>query len=344
MHTLQMSLDPIHAIARAMVNLPGNSGLHNVPAFRKGYEYTLNAMPDFTHPDTAPTPGMVDYAAALMRGLATDLGWGGWVHDITRTAQANTVSRTILGIDHNGPEIVVGTWGRGFEAVAHGHAAGFLNDILLTGKLLSSTYRLVAPDSNVVRTVETKILTPMDTMLKPQYHTRRNVYCSDSLMSSEARTHLNNLDRSHGIHSFNPLENSSSLHFVPEHPRDGVDNTFQVEHFEIVWHLNSGDFDRLLTDDEIRELKVGDVVLTRNMYGSDLGDHYTVITGPPILATWGVRKLTGVTIQAPKASFLNFFQDLEKVNLQLNPEMARRFRQFHGITIANGKVQLPEED
>lgn len=327
MRTLQMSVTPYEDILR--VSNPVNPV---VAEFKSGYEYALNCMPDFTSSDTPPTPGLIEFAAMNMQRLSIDLMQSGWTYEDVQSIPANTLKRVIIGIertktDGKGSEIVVGFWGRGFHAATHGHGTGYLHDILLHGKLLSSTYRFIEPESAVARIVESKIIRAGETMLEPQYTSPNN----------------DPKDRSHGLHSFTVLENAASLHFVPEHPRDGRDNTFDVEYFEDVHHLQPTDV-TYVRPDELQTLPLGSVVLIRNVFGSDFGDHYTVITGKPVMDRWRVAELTGLKIEAKHVSLFNFFEGESMVVLRLSKDAEKRFLQFQGIAIANGKIYLPDEN
>jgi len=142
------------------------------------------------------------------------------------------------------------------------------------------------------------------------------------------------------VHSFTSIGNSETLHYLPEHTRDGRDNGFVVEHFDDVYTLTEGDVVPV-TGQQAYYSRIGDVLLVRSKNVPDLGVHYIVITGAPVLKPWGLRP-QDVAIVAPNNRLIeNWQEDEQLVLLKLNQLAATAFREFHGIKVQDKKVIFP---
>lgn len=223
-----------------------------------------------------------------------------------------------------GAELLVAQWGKGFTSPIHGHAAGLLHEEILLGKIRVDLFRWHR--DGVVRPLRTDIIGP-------------------GTLVSEYAPPDSRGDRMGVPHSFTAVEPTASLHYVPEHTRDGRDNRFKVEYFDEVFPLRNEDVTQI-TAEEGRKLRVGDVALVRSENVPEYGDHYIIITGPPVLKEHGLRP-QDVAIHAPKATpMLDQFKPLQMglILLKLNRDATQDFHAFHGIRVEGQQVVLPNAE
>jgi predicted metal-dependent enzyme (double-stranded beta helix superfamily) len=264
-----------------------------------------------------------EIASSIMKRLAALL-----VSDsspLLSAPPAGAFQRVILAVEdptlREGAEILVAKWGEGFTSPVHGHAAGLLHEEILAGQMLVHTYRHTSPGT--VRPLRTDIASPGTLVSKYSPPDPRG-------------------DRMGLVHNFTAITPAISLHFVPEHTRDGRDNRFEVEHFT--------DLDRAsvqqLDGNGGRLLQIGEVALVRSDNVREYGDHFIVVTGSPVLKPHGLRPQDVAILAGPEASaLLDSFAPTGNTGLRLlklNNETARKFREFHGITIAERVVVFPE--
>lgn len=303
--------------------------------YRAGYEWYMNTLPVLSDNDHL-LKEKVTFTLTTMEDLARNLKTEPWIDQ--KQLDHNTFERTILAIVQpqvsqdglkEGAEIIVAQWGPGFASHVHGHAEGYMHEAVLKGKVLVNTYRLVDPSSTTVRPIRTDIVEPGTFVSQYTPHNPKAVFKRQTL-----------------IHNFVALETTSTLHFLPEHTRDKRDNAFTAEFFEDVKHLTPTDLIPI-TSQEAMYLRKGEVVLVRSTNVPELGDHYIVITGHPIVKPHGLRPQE-IAIQAPHAGqLLDFYGDKYDRKgltlLQLKPEAAKTFREFHQIEIKDGEVVFPTE-
>lgn len=288
----------------------------------KGFEEYFNMMPVLDQHDKLLTI-KTKSAGAIMKALAEDIEQNG---KLLTTPPDGQFARVILGVEephdgHEGSEILVAQWGRGFTSPVHGHGPGLLHEEVLKGKILVHTYRHM--HSDIVRPVETSIVGPGTLVSR---------YNPPSKLGPRMGL----------VHNFVALEPSVSLHFVPEHTRDGRDNRFRVEHFE--------DFDSAtLTQLDINAgiyLQIGDVALVRSTNVPDYGDHFIVITGGPILKPHGLRPADHAIQAGPLAStILDNYAPVGNtglVLLKLDEATKSRFLDFHSIRFAGNVPFFPK--
>lgn len=303
--------------------------------YHTGYEDRLGCIP-VLDPQDRFLDGKVGFARYIMQDTAAMLQTDPYT--LENLPEANGFTRTILAIESptveengamkEGAEIVLAKWGKGKSSPVHGHAAGYLHEEILEGKMLVNTYRLIDSHSPVVRPVRTDIVGK---------GTFASVYTAPNPADRFKRQAL--------IHNFTALTPAASLHFLPEHTRDGRDNRFTVEYFEEVHQLSFRDV-YPITSKEGMYLQIGAVVLVRSTNVPEYGDHYIVITGAPVKKEHGMRP-QDVAIQAPGPlahNLLDFYNETSPglVLLQLHPYAAKRFLSFHGITISNKEVIFPK--
>lgn len=322
MQTLKASKTPVADIERA--SYPGQDSKRK--QFRAGYQSYMDEMPAISKA-LPPSANTVQLSKSVMELLARDLDTEDWI--TSKEMEPNTFERTIIGIEETdgtreGAEIVVAQWGKGFSSPVHGHATGYMHEAVLSGRVRVNTYRMVDPSSNVVRPVRTDII---------KQGTFASVYNSPNAHDRFPRQAL--------IHNFTALETTSTLHFLPEHTRDGRDNRFDVEHFDQVHPIlpqhvtpNSGK--------DAMYSKKGDVFIVRSPNVPEYGDHYIVITGAPVMKEHGLRP-QDIAIQAEGvATLLDQYQTFNGlILLKLDKTTTKRFHEFHGITMQDGEVIFP---
>lgn len=304
--------------------------------YRPGYEWAMDTFPELQDNDHL-LPQKVKFALGIMEDLAANLKQEDWVAN--KQLDHNTFERTILAIEppqvqqngglKEGAEIIVAQWGPGFASHVHGHAVGYMHEAVLKGKVKVNTYRLIDPTSTTVRAVRTDIV-------------GEGTFVSRYTPANPAAK----FKRQTLIHNFVALETTSTLHFLPEHTRDKRDNAFTSEFFEDVHHLSFKDVTPI-TGLDAMYLPKGEVVLVRSDNVPELGDHYIVITGHPIVKPHGLRPQE-IAIQAPHANvLLDFYGDVDVYQgltlLRLLPDAKKRFHEFHGIEMQNGEVVFPTE-
>jgi hypothetical protein len=222
-----------------------------------------------------------------------------------------------------GKEIVVALWGRGFKSPVHGHSEGMLYERLIDGKMLINLYRIVDLENKTVRLVETILQEPE--LIVKNY--------------TPIGTHKMYKRESY-VHNFEAIEPSVSVHYVPEHTRDGRDNQFKVEHFE----LDYNNVAQINTEQGLYSA-VGDVILVRSENVPQYKYHYIVITGRPVMKEHGMRPQDRVVMASERDTEQLDSGYWKKMNgvilLKLNKEEKRKFHEFHGIKMSCNKVIFP---
>lgn len=236
-----------------------------------------------------------------------------------RLTEAERFRRNIVPfktIEREGSELLVAHWGKGFSSPVHGHAPGLLHEEILFGEILVNTYRWDRP--GIVRPVRSDIAKAGT--LVSQYS------------APDARGGRMGL-----IHNFIAAKPSASLHFVPEHTRDGRDNQYNVEGF----HLLESDVEQITTDRALR-LHPGYVALVRSANVPQYGDHFIVITGAPEVKEHGIRP-ADVAIHAPHMKQLldEYEPQIGVIILLLKPDVTKEFLEFHHITVDGNKITFP---
>lgn len=203
----------------------------NRTTYREGYESFFESMPVMNQHDRF-LEQKAGLSKAIMQSLAERIVQDGWLAE--KAQSHGNFSRTIVGMEapavrdietpsvegkliKEGAEFVVAHWGQGFMSPIHGHATGYMHEEVLNGRFKVNTYRMLGAKSNKVRLVDTQIV-------------------SKGTFVSEYATPGNYaFKRPALIHNFVALEPTNSLHYLPEHVRDGRDNGFEAEYFEDVF-------------------------------------------------------------------------------------------------------------
>lgn len=286
---------------------------------KAGYENYFNSMP-VLNPNDPLLQSKTNHAHEVMKALADELQTALWVsHDMPLDGEFD---RTILALEKpeirngalkEGNEIIVARWGNGFTSPVHGHKIGLLDEEMIKGKFRVTLYGLVNPYSKTVRPIRTDIVD------------------NGTIVSTYVRPGNQVLDRQAYIHSFTSIGQTASLHFVPEHTRDGRDNQFEVQRFEDLYQLNELDVIRI-SSKEGMYLQKGDVVLVRSTNVPEYGDHFIVVTGAPEVKEHGLRP-KDTAIEAPNTK--NFLDSYEMqtglILLKLRPTVQKDFLDFHAI-------------
>lgn len=324
MQTLKASMTPQSDIQK--VAYAGQNPL--LRQWRGGFERYMDTLPVLVESDPL-LDAKADFTRTVMESLATELRDQRWIYE--KVMNVNTFERTILAIEApkvqegvltEGAEIIVAQWGAGFASHVHGHAPGYLLETILSGRGMVNTYRMVDSQSSTVRPVRTDIVS---------VGTFASVFNPVNKSTPFKRSAL--------IHNFVALETTSTLHFLPEHTRDARDNGFTPEFFEDVHHLSHADV-HPITAQQGMYLQKGEVVLVRSSNVPDLGDHYIVITGHPIVKEHGLRP-QDIAIQAPHAGPVLDLYPGPLTLLRFDGEAAKRFHEFHCIQMVDGEVVFP---
>jgi hypothetical protein len=303
--------------------------------YKAGYEHYMNNMLVLDPEDTFLSE-KVQMNTSVIKRLGDELTRAHWIdtenlpkdHDFVRTILA--MEKPMLkedGTYKEGIELVLAKWGNGFTSPIHGHAAGFMHEELLFGKMKVNLYRMHNEAAGIARPLRT------------------DIYKGNELLVSKYSPFnpMHRFKREHIIHSFTSIGFSASLHYVPEHTRDGRDNQFSVEYFEDFFPFAATTAKRIDSQEAYR-LPKGEVVMVRSENVKEYGDHYIIITGHPIRKEHGVRP-QDVAIAAKEKLF---FGDEKMQNglllMQLSPAMREAFYDFHGIQFDGKEVTFPSLD
>ena len=248
-----------------------------------------------------------------------------WLGEVHLPDQVGAVG----DIEREGSEILVAHWGAGMESPVHGHAPGLLHEEILHGKIYVHTYRPTF--------AHTPAGVPIARPVKSTMFTGHQILVSKF-----------NPPSPHGqriglIHNFTVIEPSASLHFVPEHTRDGRDNKVHVERFGEIFTVSATQLEQVGKDEAVN-CPVGTVFLIRSKNVEAYGDHWMVIAGPKILKDHGLRPMDW-SIHAPEmSSMLDDYKPSEMglIALRLKHAAAEEFLQFHGLRAENGRLVGPE--
>lgn len=298
--------------------------------YRSGYELYMDIMPVLRDNDPQ-LDEKIKLSKDVMHGLAEELHDSSWVREME--PEKNGFNRTILAIAppkvtaggsfEEGPEFVLAKWGDGHTSPVHGHSVGYMHEDIIFGKMRVNTYRMTSPSSKVVRPISVQIV---------EKGTFVSSYNPKDIEQQFKRQSL--------VHNFTSIGFSASLHYLPEHTRDGRDNQFVVEFFDDFFEYDAMDF-RQITGKEAMYARKGDVILVRSLNVPEYGDHYIVITGAPVMKEHGLRP-QDVAIPAPTNILLDKHEPKNGVILlKLNDRARVAFHKFHDISLNKGEVVFP---
>lgn len=310
--------------------------------YQSGYEHWLERLPILSANDLH-LKQKLQYAEVIMEELAQRLQGSSWIHD--NKPEPHGFNRTIIAMESpvvacngitgdcsygsglmvtkEGVELLVAKWGDHHASPVHGHSDGFLYEHILYGKMRVNTYRIVDAINRIVRPLRTDIAT--------------NGKFASGFMINE-----HGIERGNLIHNFVSIGQSASLHFVPEHTRDGRDNGFTVHHFEDHHKLTVDDVTRITSKDGLYQRK-GEVIMVRSSNVPEYGDHFIVITGHPVEKEHGLRPQE-ISIQASSngISILDLYDmEMGLTLLKLKPEARDKFLEFHDIQLIDDEIVFP---
>lgn len=315
---LQPSSTPVEDIKKLAYK--GQDPLYRM--YRTGYERYMAALP-VLHADDELLQMKLDISRSVTNNLAQTLRDEWWVTNgiVPAPGQFN---RTIIGVESpvidaagnlkEKAELIVAKWGDGFTSPIHGHADGLLLEEILFGKIRINQYRVTDPVNRIVRPTVTDIVTQgtfLNTFNKPNPELP---------------------ERSHYVHSFTSIGYSATLHYIPEHTRDGRDNSFKVEYFDDHFQFHNEDLIRIDSKQGMY-LRPGSVVMVRSENVPEYGDHYIVITGKPVMKQHGLRP-ADFAIESPTNKILDKYHlNNGLILLHLQDEAQAAFHEFHNIQL-----------
>lgn len=220
--------------------------------------------------------------------------------------------RSIVAVEEvegEGQEVLFAHWGKGFASPVHGHNEGLLYEYLVSGSMLINEYVIVDLPNKIARPHKSYIQKKgeiVTTYTKPGTH----------------KMHV----RESFIHNFVALEPTTTLHYVPEHTRDGRDNEFSVEYFDV----NPKELKQVNGHDAMYS-RVGDVILVRSQNVPEYGDHYIIIVGRPVQKEHGLRPKDVSVLAGPQGTaILDQYSPMNGLTLlKLSDEEKKRFLEFH---------------
>ena len=186
--------------------------------YRPGFDHLMRLLPKIDA--TQPNPEQeVELTRRVMEAIAQEVLFRIDTLDLPEIPDRE-FGRVILAIEEPtnvegelvpGTEVVLALWGKGFQSPVHGHAPGYIHEALLKGGFDVHLYTQVGD-------LEQRLVVPDKTIVQSTPGTFYSMFVQDHRQ----------LLRSALIHNFTAREPSISLHYLPEHVRDGRNNRFSV--------------------------------------------------------------------------------------------------------------------
>lgn len=312
------------------VSYPGQK-----PQFKQvveGFENFMDFLPCISPEDENPAE-KIKVTQEMMAAMSATIKNETW--PFQNQPEATKFDRTIIAMESpdkttdpftEGVEVVIARWGDGHTSPVHGHAPGYMHEEIISGKMRVNTYRIVSEELRTARPLKTEII-------------KDGVFVSGYVKPTDVNKDFRNVL----VHNFTSIGNSVSMHYLPEHTRDGRDNRFEVEHFAEFHSLNVTNVERIDSRQGMY-LQKGDVVLVRSTNVPEYGDHYIVVTGPPVQKEHGFRIQDEAIIASKSATELLDKYELQTglTLLKLKEPMKQAFHAFHNITFDElGNVLFP---
>ncbi|MCO6429501.1 MAG: hypothetical protein J5J00_01480 [Deltaproteobacteria bacterium] len=232
-----------------------------------------------------------------------------------------------------GTEIVLALWGKGFSSPVHGHAPGYIHEDLIKGAFDVHLYKPSGEQGS-----------------REAVYQRTIAQRTPGIFYSEYIQDIGQEMRSALVHNFMAVEQTVSMHYLPEHVRDSSKNGFKVVNtpdsgkppsyihtlpYRPGFNIGDDDVRRVSGEEVLKTHQVGDVYLARSQNVAYLGDHYVVITGGLIQKPHGVRP-QDVVLQVPRgvATPLDAFENILKdpvVLMKLSDKARHSFYEHHEI-------------
>ncbi len=230
-----------------------------------------------------------------------------------------------------GTEVVLALWGEGFTSPVHGHAPGYIHEDLLGGAFDVHLYKETGDPRDRKAVYQRTVA-----QTEPGIFYRE--YVQDH--GQEKRSAL--------IHNFRARRQSISMHYLPEHVRDGNANRFRVVNnaesapvpsyikqaeFRPGLKLAESDVRRVTKEEVLKEFKVGDVYLVRSENVAFLGPHFVVITGGMVEKPHGKRPqdLTFLVPDGEKTPLDNYDWTESLVVLKLEESAKKAFYEHYEL-------------
>lgn len=176
-------------------------------SYKSGYERYLDYLPVIHGNDDPAKDRKLLNIEGIIKDLAENLLNQVWVFE-NWPAPGKMLNRVILGIDQiTGGELILVRWNT-IETPIHGHQYGQMIDFLVAGKAKEIEYEVSNEKARIVTEIG--------------YSEFGNM----SILSNDFHSAESNLSRGALIHRFIPLTKCITLHYIPEHPRDGRGNLF----------------------------------------------------------------------------------------------------------------------
>lgn len=342
MHYLRPATDPEAVIdSLAMEHQPPIRRM-----YRPGYQELMGKMPciDATKHDQGPEIAITKEILAEIGVRVTRALLDGSLN--LPNIENGEFGRVILAIEEPtvhgqeitpGAEVVLALWGKGFYSPVHGHAPGFINESLLQG----------AFDVNLFERVGSRDV-------RQARYSRTIQQREPGIFYEEFVQNVGNDPRSSVIHNFRAIGEgmTASLHYLPEHVRDGNANRFNVvntpesapvpNYINTIPHrpgfeLKEGEYKEVNPQDvlgKVKDKQYGTVYLVRSDNVSFLGVHYVIITGPMTQKLHGMRP-QDKTILVPHDEVTpldnDTIHDKTVRILELSPEAQSRFYKHYEI-------------
>ncbi len=186
--------------------------------YRPGFDHFMRLLPKIDAKEPNPE-AEVDLTRRVMEAIAIEVRHRIDSLDLPEIPD-NEFGRVILAIEEptrDGDELVPGTevvlalWGKGFQSPVHGHAPGYIHEALIDGAFDVHLYKQTGNP-------EDRLVLPDRTIVQDRFETFYSQFVQDT--GQTVRSAL--------IHNFTAREPSISLHYLPEHVRDGRNNRFTV--------------------------------------------------------------------------------------------------------------------
>lgn len=284
----EASKNPENAIN--LVSLPHQGPMRKM--YRPGFNHYMNLIPkvDPKRPENEVQEEL-DVIRNVMRVISQDVkdrlsdlkipkipdgGFGRIILSIEDPIIVNDVIKP-------GAEIVLALWGKGFASPVHGHGAGYIHEDLISGSFDVHLFKMISAEK------------------RQAYYQHTFTQDTPGVFYSDYKQDVGQIPRSELIHNFYTNEFSMSLHFLPEHVRDGNANTFEVVNFSNQIKYPSdinllkfkpgfeGEWEKTTKEEILNNYQIGDVYLIRSEGVSFLGDHYVIITGGLVEKRHGIR-------------------------------------------------------
>ena len=298
--------------------------------YRIGHEEVLNNMFKL-NPSDQFLSEKIEYTRLMMLSLADKLRSEDWLYAMT--PKQGEFARTILALEEPvfesappryipGTELVVAHWGDGHQSPVHGHADGYIYEDIIFGQMLVHTYKIIDYQKRVVIPAGSDIHYP---------GTFASKFFSNGI-----------IERQHLVHNFKAIGAAATLHYLPEHTRNGDSNRFDVQYIDSIYPTREGDVTRINAQQALHS-KIGDVILVRSTNVPFYGDHYIIITGRPVMKRHGMRPqdiAIPVGADGVTHKLLDENPPLMGVSLlKLSDEAAERFLSYHYMMLRSNKIE-----